>query len=138
MCAVVSCGLSLKLSLKLSLTMREKKSGAFTRKITRRIHGEKNNSPKRNVQQSFALALLAFGDAAYIYRPVSAQQAQPDSWERAGERERERQSNTQRAVMGGSRGGSVGSYSSGSANNVDVAGKYGANDTQGKIAKVTL
>ncbi|CAM9176283.1 unnamed protein product [Pylaiella littoralis] len=38
--------------------------------------------------------------------------------------------------MGGSRGGSVGSYSSGSANNVDVAGKYGADDTKGKIAKM--
>lgn len=40
--------------------------------------------------------------------------------------------------MGGSRGGSVGSYSSGSANNVDVAGKYGADDTKGKIAKVQV
>ncbi|CAM9949622.1 unnamed protein product, partial [Ectocarpus fasciculatus] len=38
--------------------------------------------------------------------------------------------------MGGSRGGSVGSYSSGSADHVDVVGKYGANDTQGKIAKM--
>lgn len=40
--------------------------------------------------------------------------------------------------MGSSRGGSVGSYSSGSAKNVDVAGKYGVSDTQGKIAKVII
>ena len=39
--------------------------------------------------------------------------------------------------MGGSKGGSVGSYSSGSADNVgNVLDKYGANETGGKIAKV--
>lgn len=41
--------------------------------------------------------------------------------------------------MGGSRGGSVGSYSSGSADPVgDVLGKYGTNDSQGRIAKVSI
>lgn len=43
----------------------------------------------------------------------------------------------QAASMGGSKGGSVGSYSSGSADNVgNVLDKYGANETGGKIAKV--
>ena len=41
--------------------------------------------------------------------------------------------------MGGSKGGSVGSYSSGSADPVgNVLDKYGANETGGKIAKVIL
>lgn len=39
--------------------------------------------------------------------------------------------------MGGSRAGSVGSYSSASANPVgDVLGKYGNDALEGKIAKV--
>lgn len=41
--------------------------------------------------------------------------------------------------MGKSRDGSVGSYSSGNSGGVgNVLGKYGANDTDGKIAKVPL
>lgn len=40
--------------------------------------------------------------------------------------------------MGGSKGGSVGSYSSGSADPVgDVLGKYGTNAAGGHIAKVS-
>lgn len=41
--------------------------------------------------------------------------------------------------MGGSKGGSVGSYSSGSGEAVgNVLEKYGANETEGKISKVSF
>lgn len=40
------------------------------------------------------------------------------------------------SIMGGSRAGSVGSYSSGSASVGDVLGKYGTNAADGTIAKV--
>ncbi len=43
---------------------------------------------------------------------------------------------TTQRTMGGSRDGSVGSYSSGSVNDVDVTTKYGTQGTQAKIAQV--
>lgn len=41
-----------------------------------------------------------------------------------------------REKMGGSREGSVGSYSSGSGHHVDVTAKYGTQETHAKISKV--